>query len=1035
MPSDYRAIHSDNERRYGTDIGRIGPMLLANRYDDRTHFIYELLQNAEDALARRRTWPGSRAVTFRLTGTELRASHFGEPFNEADVRGICGIAEGKKDLTAIGRFGIGFKSVYAFTDRPEIHSGSEDFAIDNFVWPAAAPPVGRDPEETVIRIPLRPSSEVDSSEIARGLGRIGASTLLFLRQVEEIRWSLDKGGSSFFLRETEDLDKGVRRVAVVGQTLQEEETDESWLVFSEPAISDAGTEVGFVEIAFSIARDGGNGGQKARRIERSPLAVFFPTVLETHLGFLVQGPYRTTPSRDNVPKDDSWNVQLVEATGSLLVDALRWLRDHELLETAALRCLPIDPSKFDESNMLTGLFEATKAALSSEPLLPLYGRGHGPASRALIARTQELRELFNAGQLAMLYKERPEASWLSADITQDRTPELRRYLMQELAVPEVTPEAIIRRLDNAFLESQPDAWIEDLYGFLNQQTFLRRIPDDLPLVRLENGSHVPAKTNGEVQAFLPGRVPTDFPTVRAAVCGSDAAREFLVSLGLAEPNPVDDVVRNVLPRYFGEEFSVSPADYEADLERILSAFATDSRGEQETLVTALKEALFVQAVDAGDGTKSMSKPGNVYLATDRLKEIFAGVRGVRLLDDTVSSLRGEDARALLEACGATRYLQPVRVECDIPPKQLLGIRVQAGLERATWQRAILDVFLRGLDGILELLPQLDPGERKKRSGLIWEALIDLETRRGSKVFSTEYAWGYSQETKSASIDASFVRRLNGSDWVPDESGSLRRPELVLFDTLAWRASPFLQSKIRFRAPLIEELAREAGIEPGVIDLLKSLGITEEAELRERLGVRDGISDVGPVSPGRLEGEPQGTDGRSAGSSGDLPGATDSQAVAPAGDETVSKSARVFISYVAANPREEEPDPDGLTHAARMALEEAAISFILAHEPLWQRTPANNPGYDMYQVDESGQPYRWCEVKAMAGTLQARPVGLSRTQFEFADARRESYWLYVVERAGQEAPHIVRIKNPAGHSKTFTFDRGWLAIAESLDDTG
>ena len=26
-------------------------MLLANRYDDRTHFIFELLQNAEDALA------------------------------------------------------------------------------------------------------------------------------------------------------------------------------------------------------------------------------------------------------------------------------------------------------------------------------------------------------------------------------------------------------------------------------------------------------------------------------------------------------------------------------------------------------------------------------------------------------------------------------------------------------------------------------------------------------------------------------------------------------------------------------------------------------------------------------------------------------------------------------------------------------------------------------------------------------------------------------------------------------------------------
>ena len=96
MACDYQAIRRDNERRYGTDIGRIGPMLLANRYDDRTHFIFELLQNAEDALARRDGWQGSRAVTFHLTGKTLRVSHFGLPFDEPDVRGICGIAESTK---------------------------------------------------------------------------------------------------------------------------------------------------------------------------------------------------------------------------------------------------------------------------------------------------------------------------------------------------------------------------------------------------------------------------------------------------------------------------------------------------------------------------------------------------------------------------------------------------------------------------------------------------------------------------------------------------------------------------------------------------------------------------------------------------------------------------------------------------------------------------------------------------------------------------------------------------------------------------
>ncbi len=136
-PSNYAAIGDENRTRYGTDIGRIGPMLLADRYDDRTHFIFELLQNAEDALGRRGDASGPRSVTFTLSPGRLKLSHFGRPFDEADVRGVCGIAQSTKDQHSIGRFGIGFKSVYTFTDRPEIHSGDEDFAVENYVQPKA----------------------------------------------------------------------------------------------------------------------------------------------------------------------------------------------------------------------------------------------------------------------------------------------------------------------------------------------------------------------------------------------------------------------------------------------------------------------------------------------------------------------------------------------------------------------------------------------------------------------------------------------------------------------------------------------------------------------------------------------------------------------------------------------------------------------------------------------------------------------------------------------------------------------------------
>ena len=135
-----------------------------------------------------------------------------------------------------------------------------------------------------------------------------------------------------------------------------------------------------------------------------------------------------------------------------------------------------------------------------------------------------------------------------------------------------------------------------------------------------------------------------------------------------------------------------------------------------------------------------------------------------------------------------------------------------------------------------------------------------------------------------------------------------------------------------------------------------------------------------------------------------------------------------LSYVAVSGEDEGPDPDGLDHAARMALESSAIDLILLHELWWERTPTHNPGYDLYEPSGDGATLRWCEVKAMTGTLDERPVGLSHTQFEYAQKHGENYWLYVVEHAGTSEARILRIQDPAGKARTFMFDRGWVQVA-------
>ncbi|MCE7545736.1 hypothetical protein LZV53_14350 [Klebsiella michiganensis] len=87
VASNYIAICEENRESYGTKGAQKSGKLAADLYDDRTHFIFELLQNAEDALGRRVGWLGERKVHFALNQTQLKFSHFGKPFARRSGQG------------------------------------------------------------------------------------------------------------------------------------------------------------------------------------------------------------------------------------------------------------------------------------------------------------------------------------------------------------------------------------------------------------------------------------------------------------------------------------------------------------------------------------------------------------------------------------------------------------------------------------------------------------------------------------------------------------------------------------------------------------------------------------------------------------------------------------------------------------------------------------------------------------------------------------------------------------------------------------
>ena len=1184
MPTNYEALHKSRDPN--AELTRV-VRLLSDMYGDPTRFILELLQNAEDAVGNRPDgWQGERCITYRVSTDGVEVVHFGRPFNEADVRGIViAIAStknrrdsaGNENPNPIGTHGVGFKSVFKITDRPEIHSGDEHFAIEGIKPVGISPDPDYDQERTIFRLPFNDRDQESNAVIVDRLSDLELKTLLFLQHIDSIAWQATDGRRGRLCRETERLDENVRKVSLIQEGANGQiESCERWLVFSRPVEND-GRHVGYVEIAFLLSEQDQD-NESIQPLADSPLTVFFPTIVPTELGFLIQGPYRTIPNRENAPPADDWNQKLMAETAMLIPDVMQWLKDHRLLDAQTLDRFPIHG--FHEEHERYGpLFAATKAALESRALLPCTDGSYQRATETRLGSTDAMRRLISPQQLAELYGQSGNLFWVDGRITDVRFQGLRRYIRDELGVDDVTPGRLIPllRSGRAFLETQSDEWICQLYVFLGQQTDLHDRLGDVPILRLEDGRHVAPER--ELSVFLPGKVAHGSSIIRKDVCGTAAALVFLKALGLRERDLVDEVIEGILPKYDTE--SPDAAGYDEDMRLIVEAYAnvTASRKDEfveqlsgvrfvktidacdgtnrysqpsevfladdeqkklfsgvpgvqflddaheclrnpsihdlliecdavqssdmdrvvighvlpkysggvisidavtytrdiQRIVTAyqatpnerllsfrnrLNGARFVKVIDTGSGEQSWGTPGSMYLATEQLRELFAGVKGVLLVDFNQSSLRGKSATNLLAACGASSVLRKLPQNTEFTWIEKLEMREKAGCVDVSYSGRVQDHTLSGLDALLRVLPDLDVKERLGKSKLLWEALCELEAVEGSAAFSGEYRWFY-YHSRSARFDADFVRKLNDTAWVPDADGELRQPRSVRFDMLGWPTNEIVETKIRFQPPVVQELAREAGIDEEVLDWAQNATPDDLSEFKEWRESRkrnepdsqsSGGNDFAPTPPVQTDkqdgsngsyttykGGGTGVGSNANGNGGETGsgnhtssgGGFSSTGNGSGNHSSGSGGTRQFYSYVGVH-HADETDTNSPEHAARMALEETAIRFILEQEPAWQRTDTNNPGFDLYQVDANGITIRWCEVKAMSGAFDSHPVGMSKRQFEEAQLRGEAYWLYVVEDAATDAPRIVPIQDPAGQARTFTFDKGWRDVAAEQD---
>jgi hypothetical protein len=770
MPSDYALIRQDNIREYGEGTRHLD--FLQRLYADRTHFILELLQNAEDARASQ--------LTFTLHPDRLVVEHDGRPFNEQDVRGICGVDASTKtgELTSIGKFGIGFKSVYAYTLAPAVHSGSEHFRIRHYVRPEAADAPPDLPRGlTRFEFPFDREdvpSERAYSEIDSGLTRFDPVALLFLQHVRQVTVPGARGAVTFSRvdrgESSPDVELVVRQNARV--TIHQ-----YWEVFRRnlDPIGHVGQRV---EIAFK--RTSGAPDAPVEPIPHAPLVVYFPTDKLTGLGFLLQAPLRTTPARDNIPGQDQDNARVIEEAGHLLTAALEELRGKGRLGLDVLDVLPITPADFPVGALLRPLFDTVLDAVRSRPLLPVAGpMGHAPATRMRLARSAGLRELLTPEQLGALEGAAEPLQWQPARLTRERNRDLWDYLCDIVDIVDIDAEWLVEQLDRKFLEEAQDAWLVNLYRFLAQSPALWRRPTPpwnrpgaaraLPLVRLEDGRNVvPFDRNGRPQAYLPGPVQSSFPTVRREIAAHPEARAFLEDLGLSEPDTVAEVLEVVLPRYRAPSNPIENDQHNADITKIFRALQVVTRRRRDDLVEVLRETPFLQCRQAGDSTYTFQSPSVAYWSQEDLEHYFLPSPLGSFLHDRYRPYRKE--LSLLGVAEAVRVLAS-------PPNPLGHVVIQDSFR--TYVRG-LHGFDPGLQivGLAAALAHADD----RRSAYVWNRLLVPYQNRLRGTVESSSRMNYSNSDRAEMVSKTLELATSHA-WLPTKAGGFAKPAEVSLDDL------------------------------------------------------------------------------------------------------------------------------------------------------------------------------------------------------------------------------------------------------------
>lgn len=560
----------------GEMLKRALKVIVNEIYRKTAHFIYELIQNAED----NEYDSEIRMLRFTLGRGWLKVENNEKGFSITDVEAISNIGESKKTKTTlgyIGHKGIGFKAVFRVSDCPEIYSNGFNFQFDkttDYVVPEWISTIreGIDLQKTTIFIPFRkqilgvePPEETTREE----LSILDPSIFLFLKKlslidyqdlVTEKKWSIQKERKHGF----EDwlLIKGVKkREWRLGQQILGGKGN------PELPIDEDKEGVARREVLVAVPID--TEGTPSGKFPEKQIFAFLPTEIEANLRFIIQADFLVTADRENIYEDRMWNKVMRDRAADAFINGLKnWVK-HKPFAQSVLRAIP-HPNEISYS-FFESLYDRLIKLLKETPFLKSTSGKFLKPKEIIWTKSDELRELFPNENLPELLGEE-KVEYLHPDVEVEEHEELLVDLgAREFSIPMLM--SFLSKKD--WVIKHKDIWFHKIFKILANKR--QEISDmtNLSIIPLENGELstadekpiLPPKRKAGAKAFGLGPLSLNYvrwtlvreiPTRRTESEKQEYERNtynrhFLRdTLGIPEDIPTDIIIDRIIP-YFEEQ--------------------------------------------------------------------------------------------------------------------------------------------------------------------------------------------------------------------------------------------------------------------------------------------------------------------------------------------------------------------------------------------------------------------------------------------------------------------------------------------------